>query len=583
MPYGPQKLILINTGRYDFAEVELSGSLQIVGPNNTGKTTLINTLQFLYVDDRRHMDFGAYTPEQTRDYYFANQYSYILFQCLGARGQFIFGWRGQSKAAGIEPERFYYEGTFETQDFLDGKGQVREPNIISARLALRHFALVKTAHDHRELLLLATKGESHGAGLVALRENERYPQFRETLKNLLSLSTIKQDQMRERLLMLAGLSTEKYALNVRELFGEDYDKIQERKWKLNRFKEHQSKIETFVDLCSRRDRLRGELVHRWQDLRPKCQAFEQQHGNKLNKLEVDAATADRHIGQLSEEIDRCRKQKESLAMTKGALRTQITQILDQEKEFADLEPELTRAALKNLSHDIQRLKTELSAAEMQPRAKVETKLKLYKEIVSRKRRTIAHFERALITVLRRSMNDDDLSPLARLFNFDLLETPVGKDGITLKHPDDFTTTLRELRARIDGDVYRDGTVEVPLPTSHHSLAELENPDAVRRGLEEEQETLRRCEAVLKAIDDKEKLQVELQTKEGQTDCLFRRLIGWEGLQKAKAELPQLRKELQQIEVGLGTATAQIAELEKNLAAARNNKIKTDRLKVEEEN
>ena len=144
-------------------------------------------------------------------------------------------------------------------------------------------------------------------------------------------------------------------------------------------------------------------------------------------------------------------------------------------------------------------------------------------------------------------------------------------------------STRELRARIDGDVYRDGTVEVPLPTSHHSLAELENPDAVRRGLEEEQETLRRCEAVLKAIDDKEKLQVELQTKEGQTDCLFRRLIGWEGLQKAKAELPQLRKELQQIEVGLETATAQIAELEKSLAAAGNNKIKTDRLKVEEEN
>ena len=212
---GPQKLILINTGRYDFAEVELSGSLQIVGPNNTGKTTLINTLQFLYLDDQRHMDFGAYTPEQTRDYYFANQYSYILFQCLGARGQFVFGWRGQSKAAGMRPERFYYEGTVEIQDFLDGKGQVREPNVISARLASRHFALVKSAHDHRELLLLATKGESHGTGLVALRENERYPQFRETLKNLLSLNTIKQDQMRERLLMLAGLSTEKYALNVR--------------------------------------------------------------------------------------------------------------------------------------------------------------------------------------------------------------------------------------------------------------------------------------------------------------------------------------------------------------------------------
>jgi hypothetical protein len=583
MPYGPQKLILINAGRYDFAEVELSGSLQIVGPNNTGKTTLINTLQFLYLDDRRHMDFGAYTPEQTRDYYFANQYSYILFQCLGSRGQFVFAWRGQSKAAGIEPERFYYEGLFQAEDFLDPKGQVREPKVVTARLASRHFALLKTTHEHRELLLLATKGESRGVGLVALRDNERYPQFRETLKNLLSLSTITQDQMRERLLMLASLSTEKYALDVRELFGEDYDKIRERKRKLNRFKEHQSKVEVFVDLCGRRNRLRGELVYRWDDLRPKREAFEQQHEAKIKRLEAQATTAEQQLRLLSEEIDGCRKEKESLAGTKGSLTTRIELVANQEKEFGDVVPELTRAAHKNITNRIQKLKTDLSAAETQPRAKAETKVKLYQDIVTRKRRTIAHFERALITVLRRSMNDDDLSLLARLFNFDLLETPTGDDGIRLKQPNDFVTTLRILRERIDGNVYRDGTAEVPLPPSHHSLAELENPDAVRQGLEEEEETLRRCEAILKAIDDKEKLQTELQTQQGEADCLARRLFGWEELQKAKAGWPQLQKELRQIDLSLQATATKIGKLEADLATTRDNKTKAENLKREEEN
>lgn len=69
---GPQKIILIRAGRYDYAEVELGGSLQMVGPNNTGKTTLINTLQFLYLDDLRTMDFGSYSLEQTLTYYFPN-------------------------------------------------------------------------------------------------------------------------------------------------------------------------------------------------------------------------------------------------------------------------------------------------------------------------------------------------------------------------------------------------------------------------------------------------------------------------------------------------------------------------------
>src|SRR5258708_27409058 len=119
MPTGPQRLILIQSGRYDYAEVELAGALQIVGPNNTGKTTLINTLQFLYIDDQRHMDFGSYTSEQTRDFYFPNQYSYILFECLGATGQCVVGWRGQSKTSGSDPEMFFYTGPFDSGDFRD--------------------------------------------------------------------------------------------------------------------------------------------------------------------------------------------------------------------------------------------------------------------------------------------------------------------------------------------------------------------------------------------------------------------------------------------------------------------------------
>src|SRR5947208_15824100 len=124
---GPRRIILINAGRYDYAEVELSESLQILGPNNTGKTTLINTLQFLYVDDLRTMDFGSYSLEQTLAYYFPNQYSYVLFECLGSTGHCVIGWRGQSKTAGGDPERFCYLGPYDADDFFGASHQVREP------------------------------------------------------------------------------------------------------------------------------------------------------------------------------------------------------------------------------------------------------------------------------------------------------------------------------------------------------------------------------------------------------------------------------------------------------------------------
>ena len=103
MRNGPARIILIRAGKYDYAEAELNGSLQIVGPNNTGKTTLINTLQFLYVDDRSRMSFGSYSLDQTLEYYFPGHYSYVLFECQTVRG--LVSSAGAGTAGRAEPDR----------------------------------------------------------------------------------------------------------------------------------------------------------------------------------------------------------------------------------------------------------------------------------------------------------------------------------------------------------------------------------------------------------------------------------------------------------------------------------------------
>lgn len=594
MPNGPQKLILIRAGRYDYAEVELSGSLQIVGPNNTGKTTLINTLQFLYLDDRRHMDFG-HSQEETRDYYFPNQYSYVLFECLGARGKFVLGWRGQSKAAGGEPERFHYEGPYDSADFLTEEDQVREPKAISAKLSGRNYTALKSAQDHRELLLQATKGEGHSTGVVALRDNDKYPHFRETLKNLLCLSTITQDQMRDRLLMLAGLPTEKYALDVRELFGEDYERILRLKHKLVRFKKHQAHIERLVDTCARRETLRGELIYRWTDLRGKREAFEQAHTDKVEELKKNALEATGRIQVLQSEVTDRRAEAASFSETKGGLQTQLNQLAAPAKEFRDYVEDLARAVLHNARAEVSRLERELAEAGKENRAKAEEKIRVYGDLVKQKRRTISDFDRALVTVLRRDLSDDELAPLARLFNFDLLHQPVGEDGIRLHQRDEFIRLLRALSQRIQDNVYRDDAVELPLPASQHSLAQLANPDAVRERLTEDEGTLARWQTILNAIVQRESLEAQLRAKreevEGRKDAsgkdvtegMEKRLLRFELFQSERGNEPRWKAELKQAEDALAAAGARIGKLEKQIGGARELKEKAEQAKRDEEN
>jgi energy-coupling factor transporter ATP-binding protein EcfA2 len=348
----PQRLILINAGRYEYANVELGGSLQIVGPNNTGKTTLINTLQFLYLDDSRKMEFGSYSSEQTRDYYFPNQYSYVMFEVLGPRGKCVLGWRGQSRVGGGEPTRFLFDGPFEPGDFIDPNHNVREPKDVNARLSLKQYLPIKNAQEQREILLLATKGDAKGIGLVALRDNDRYPQFRETLKNLLCLSTISQVQMRGQLLMMAGLAADGWALDVRELFGDDYDHILRRKEKLLRFKKQQSHIEMVVASGARRASFRNELAYRWRDMLPKRQAFEQEHIKRLETLRFGTETATQRIQELDAEIRNHRLQKEAFSERRGSLSKELDQIAKQATEFADFMEQWARTSLENMNRDV---------------------------------------------------------------------------------------------------------------------------------------------------------------------------------------------------------------------------------------
>ena len=77
---GIVRLILIRSGKYEYAEVDLGRSLQLVGRNGLGKTALISVLQYLYIDSQTHMHFGKHSTEESRKFFFPTDASFILFE-----------------------------------------------------------------------------------------------------------------------------------------------------------------------------------------------------------------------------------------------------------------------------------------------------------------------------------------------------------------------------------------------------------------------------------------------------------------------------------------------------------------------
>jgi len=559
MAHGPLKIVLIRSGRYDYAEVELKGSLQIVGPNNTGKTTLINTLQFLYVDDLRTMSFGSYTLEQTLSYYFPGQYSYVLFECLGATGNCVMGWRGQSQVSGGDPERFCYQGVYDAGDYLAADGRMFEPRDVLARLAVKGYRVLKSAQEHREFLLPPAGGDGRGIGLIVLRDPDRFRRFRESLKDLLNLSGISQEQMRERLLTLADVRTDAPALDVRRLFGEDYDRIRSRRDALARFRKHAGRVEVLIQRHRALRLVRGDMARLWPDLKGRKAAFIQAHETALTQLKDSLDTGIRGM-RLNEETLRDRREARDANIGERArLEARLEEIDRQGRALADFNPDLAQAARSNLKRDELRIAKALSEGETEARDKAAQKVSLYADLKKRREQAIANFDRLLVTGLRKRFSDDELGRAFRLLNFELLETPCGPDGVELREIERADTLLRQLAASVRDGIYEGDYGKIVLRPVGRGLADLADVERLRESLRDDDETLARWQGILRSIDERERLAVELRGCQADLATLERQMFAHEEHLRLLAERPKL-------EQGLKAVRGQMEKLGKEIEA-----------------
>lgn len=544
MQLGPKKLIVIRSGSYEYAELDLRASLQLVGPNNVGKTTLINTLQFLYVDSRKDMVFGDHDWDSTRDFYFPDQYSYVLFECLGPRGSFVLGWRGHSKAIGGDPLRFCYEGEYLSSDFINAADRVEEPKAVLSKLGVKGYCEVKDAAAHREAILVGTKGEANAFGLLQLKENEQFRHFKEVLKNLLSLRSIDQAEMKRSLLMLAGISLERPALEAKSVVGEEFDRIKEKRQRLEVQKSLIPKMSQYIKLATEHDTGSGQVLSMYGTLQVLKQARSEKHNSiKAEIVERQAALELTRFEQEEQvkELDKLIKER---AASEGKLLNELEQIKQLYVLFDDFIESLEREALQNIRQQISALEQRLLNAQQADEGRTKAQLANIRSKVSRTRETIRTFDDALITVLRGSMKDSTLKDLAGLFNIELLQLPVADGVIELKQKEALLELLKEIGSRIGDNRYSDENISLPINTNETTYNELQDVHALKKALTDLEDEQKRLVDLVISIEEREQLRTSLADCKKEEEQRRERLVQWERLSQAKTREPILMKELE---------------------------------------
>lgn len=568
MRNGPARIILIRAGKYDYAEAELNGSLQIVGPNNTGKTTLINTLQFLYVDDRREMSFGPYSLDQTLEYYFPGHYSYVLFECHTARGLAVVGWRGNSRASGAGPERFYYLGPYQRSDFMADSGKVLEPEEVSANLADHKFELLPKAQQHREMLLSGIAGRNTGLGIVSLKDNDKYHQFRETLKNLLSLTAISQDQMRERLLMLAEIPTDAVAVDRRRVLGDDHDRLMNERASLDTLKKHGDVIQEAIGKFRSCQQIRGELMYRWTNLKSQKATYEAGHATALSdfdeqiaKAETDEATARAQHKIKGDERDGLIAQRTTLENELNALAALATQ-------FAGFPEELERATLARLDREVEQKRMLIEDAASETIEAVESKLTELNERISVTETAIQHFDALTVTDLRRDFSEDELAHIFGILNPELLKLPLGAGGVAFENRAAVTERLRQILTRTWGETYHDEAVTIRFAPAGAALSTLQDVEKLRGQLDRLVNEKERTEKLKDVVLKRKKHQGELDVLMKQKQAQAARVQQFDKFQVDRGKEAEWRKQLTAVGKSIGALDTVINGLNSQIIAER---------------
>ncbi|MBD3207821.1 hypothetical protein GF319_15935 [Candidatus Bathyarchaeota archaeon] len=561
---GPSRLVLINSGKFDYGEVDLGAPLHLVGPNNVGKTTLIATLQFLYIDGQRHMHFSRPMPE-TRRYYFPGRDSYVLFECLTPRGIMVVGAQGLGPLKNYEFRRFTYRGGYSREDFIDSEGRVRDSEEISRELSLRDCADLSPSELRSALTGIG--GSEPDLGLVPVGSGGDYGRFRSIFRNLLRLSHLSQRELKEFLIEVNRSDLRRVEIDLAGDFTTTYRQVRRQVTQLNNQRAVAGQARRALELAGQRAPIRRELPTLRLALVGALERRleETEAGAREAETARDRLLAERKAHQ--ENRERLQSRASEIERSCGRLEQRLADLRSREEELADYMPDLEAGRLREAEQRLSELTSRLREASREDPEQVEARIRRGESELSSMRRRLANLERAVGSRLRGCRGFDGNA--LRLLNPDLPFLPEGGDGVRVVDRSGLESMLAGVADRIFGDVYSDGTVEVALEgLTPPPLGDLEDATDLRTAISGLEGSLDRDREVLESVRERVELERGRDRLREDLDAMRARRHAWERLEEDRAGAAEWESDLAGLEERRRSVSEQMQQLERELAGVR---------------
>jgi hypothetical protein len=330
--YGFQRLALLNSAGYRRAELPLDAAVSLIAPNNTGKTSLINALQFLLIIDKRRMDFGAHDVEISRRFYFPHNSAYILLEvALPTTGTVVLGCVG--KGVSHDYEYFAYKGALDVEEFrLDDGSQVQQPQFKEHMAKHGKLVFSYSASEFADALYGSRKKrQEHEPDFTVfkLEHGSQADVFQRVLTRTLRLDKLRSGEVKDYLLAIFRRDLPDSNIDFKAEWDKAFAEVNADRAQYDATFKQKNVIQTLERLQADRLQLRGKLLH----FRPLIDAKLVEWENYYQR---ETAARVEQIDQLEQEESKLQLQDRELTEERFRTQQQLEKWIDIDRKHKEL-------------------------------------------------------------------------------------------------------------------------------------------------------------------------------------------------------------------------------------------------------
>lgn len=506
------RVIVLNSKVYGKAEIRLDDcdSLQLVGPNNIGKSTLIYALNFLFIIDGQKMSFSGNRKgdKETIHHYFPNHnQSYIVFEIFKKSYYSIIVKRdSESNLEYYKLDSEYREEFFVDDDKRLLKFEEVKEKLTSSGLTLEMFK------DKREVFQFVYQRGKRNNAVVWLDDSVRSEglsnNFSRIYRYLINTKLITNKNLKEALIIADNRENE--TLNFSQKNKKDINDLKRVNNEIRNLKSVKNEFDEFRELVSQynaKARIISELFY----------GFEKNYKHTMPELQVQLHEKDKAIGRLNTEMnEELIPAKAELDRKIGGKEAEINartqQLTDKENELKEIdafEPlTILNEQLANLDKQRKSIESRITMAELQRlnSQQIENKIVRITDQIARIEMQVKNYSNLLINKISGSVEN------RKLLNSILSEQVSSLPG------DQVLTQIHKISQTLN---LFDGKIDI---SKNIVIKDFRNIDELKEELTALKEEKTQQESLLKVVQDMEASNTELAKIAAQIDDIKSKII-----------------------------------------------------------